>query len=75
MIFVSTLKENSEGYAQANAKMQERASKMPGFYDQNSVRTDEMGLSVSYWKDEESMLGWRDDPEHKMVQEYGKLNW
>jgi heme-degrading monooxygenase HmoA len=36
---------------------------------------DGVGITVSYWRDEESIAAWRAHAEHRIAQERGKAVW
>ncbi len=70
VVFVSKLKEPTEGYSIAANKMMEMASSQPGFLGADSVRDDYgLGITVSYWKDLDSIHSWKENKEHMLVQE------
>ncbi len=75
VIFISKLTDNLAGYAEALDRMSELVSKQPGYYGEDAIRTDELGISVIYWKDEESIKAWRENPEHRKVQKLGIDMW
>jgi heme-degrading monooxygenase HmoA len=57
-------------------RMMELAETMPGFLGVESVRgADGFGITVSYWKDEESIAHWRRHSEHALAQQRGKQEW
>lgn len=63
-------------YAATAARMEELALGMPGFLGIESARgADGFGITVSYWRDEESIAAWRTHGEHVMAQERGKREW
>ena len=45
-----------------------------GFLGVESVRR-ELGITVSYWKDLNSIKNWKNNSEHKIAQAKGKLEW
>lgn len=55
-------------------RMVELASKQNGFLGVESVR-DELGITVSYWRDLASLKKWKENTEHAMAQEKGKMLW
>jgi len=34
-----------------------------------------LGITVSYWKDEASLVGWKDVAQHLLAQKLGKTRW
>jgi heme-degrading monooxygenase HmoA len=75
VIFTSELIENNAlGYSEMAASMLELAKKQPGFLEFESARSD-IGISVSYWRDLESIRKWKQISEHLHAQRLGKENW
>lgn len=73
VIFTSTL-ANSEGYATMAGQMEELAKKQVGYIGMDSARED-VGITVSYWKDLESIQLWKKNVDHINAQELGKTKW
>lgn len=46
----------------------------PGYLGFESARS-EIGISVSYWKDLESIKNWKNNAEHLLAQQLGKTKW
>ncbi|PWJ40097.1 antibiotic biosynthesis monooxygenase family protein [Sediminitomix flava] len=74
VIFTNTINENLEGYADTATRMVELAEEQEGFLGFESAR-DGIGISVSYWKDLESIRLWKANSEHLFAQEKGKSEW
>ena len=74
VIFTSTLKEDHHGYSEMADKMEELAKTQPGYLGFESARS-EIGISISYWKDLESIRLWKENSEHLFAQEQGKNKW
>lgn len=74
VIFTSTKTENNEGYEEAAERMVELAKQQPGFLGIESAR-NEIGITVSYWKDLESIRQWKLNAEHQLAQQMGKEKW
>jgi heme-degrading monooxygenase HmoA len=65
-----------DGYAEAAARMLELARQQPGFLGEESVRdADGVGITVSYWRDEASILGWKHHAEHAATRNRGRRDW
>lgn len=70
--------EDDEGYAQTAAEMVELAAQQPGFLGvESSGRSDDerQGITVSYWRDEESIAAWRAHADHAAAQRAGRQRW
>lgn len=46
----------------------------PGYLGMDSARSA-VGVTVSYWEDEASIVVWRDHLEHAAVREQGREQW
>lgn len=74
VIFSNTLSDNTEGYEQVAERMVELASEYPGFLGIESVR-ETLGVTVSYWRDLESIRAWKANMEHRQAQRRGREQW
>ena len=74
VIFSSKLSENAEGYGAMAARMVELAREQEGFIDVESAArtTDGFGITVSYWRDLESIRKWKAQSEHAAAQRMGR---
>ena len=75
VIFASTTTDDTVGYADAAARMNELAADMPGFLGVESARDTGVGITVSYWESEEAIADWKADAEHTVVRETGRSRW
>ena len=74
VIFTSLRKEGDHGYASASDRMIELASQQNGFLGVEHAR-ESMGITVSYWKDLESIRAWRNHAEHSLARHKGRQDW
>ena len=74
VIFTNLLTEDNRGYGEMAQRMMELAQKQQGFLGVESVR-DGLGITVSYWRDLESIERWKADAEHQLAQKLGKERW
>ncbi len=52
------------------------ASEQPGFLGIESVREESgLGITVSYWKDKDSIRVWKNHAAHQQAQRFGKEKW
>jgi heme-degrading monooxygenase HmoA len=52
------------------------AADQPGFLGVDAARrADGLGVTVSYWRDEESIAAWREHVEHASARAYGREHW
>lgn len=74
VIFTSLKIENDRGYAKMSDRMVELVSEQDGFLGFESAR-EELGITVSYWRDEASIVKWKANIEHQVAQKTGKELW
>ena len=74
VIFSSLRTEGDNGYGKMATEMVELASKQPGFLGVESARED-VGITVSYWADLESIKKWKENMKHKEAQKLGRKQW
>ncbi len=74
VIFTSLKIDRDEGYAKMSDRMVELVSEQDGFLGFESAR-EELGITVSYWVDESSILKWKANLEHIAAQKAGKETW
>jgi heme-degrading monooxygenase HmoA len=74
VIFTSVRTEGDNGYAEMADRMVELAQQQDGFLGIESAR-DEIGISVSYWRDLESIAAWKQNAEHQIAQQMGRGVW
>ena len=74
VIFSSTLSDNAEGYGAMAERMVALAKEQDGFLSVESAsRTSEgFGITVSYWRDLESIRRWKAQSEHAAAQRMGR---
>lgn len=67
---------DAEIYSKTADRMVELAKLQPGFLGIESVRDSSgTGITVSYWKDTESIELWRAEGEHRAAQSNGRSKW
>lgn len=74
VIFTSVRTSIDIDYGDTAARMIELAKLQTGFLGIESVR-EELGITVSYWKDLKSIKKWKDNVEHSAAREKGKTKW
>ncbi|HIB37143.1 antibiotic biosynthesis monooxygenase [Mesonia sp.] len=74
VIFTSKLKTKSKAYEEMASKMFSLAQEQKGFLGIESARED-IGITVSYWKDLESIKTWKENAAHQIAQELGRNKW
>ncbi len=74
VIFTSYRTDGDNGYKEMAVNMVELASRQPGFLGIESARED-LGITVSYWADLESIKAWKANVEHQEAQKKGRKEW
>ena len=74
VIFSSTLADDATGYGAMAARMVALAREQEGFIGvESAARTSEgFGITVSYWRDLESIRKWKNVSEHAAAQRMGR---
>ncbi|MCC6462481.1 MAG: antibiotic biosynthesis monooxygenase [Saprospiraceae bacterium] len=74
VIFSTLRTEGDQGYGEMAEKMAALAATMPGYLGAESAR-DGVGITVSYWKDLESIKNWKYRVEHVVARDMGREIW
>ncbi|MCG7562388.1 MULTISPECIES: antibiotic biosynthesis monooxygenase [Pseudoalteromonas] len=74
VIFTSSRTEEDNGYSEIASRMVELAEQQPGYLGIESAR-EELGITVSYWTDLESIKLWKANAEHMEAQKSGRKLW
>lgn len=74
VIFTSVRTEIEDGYSEMAEKMVQLAQQQKGFLGIESARS-EIGITVSYWEDLESIRIWKQNLAHLEAQEKGRESW
>lgn len=76
VVFTSIRTSGDDGYAQTSEEMMTLAVAQPGFLGVESVRgEDGLGITVSYWTDEDAIRSWRAHADHLVAQRAGRERW
>ena len=76
VIFTSRLSQNDGGYEAMGDVVSKLAEKQPGYLGMETTRGKErLGITISYWKDEDSIHAWKADLKHLMAQKNGIERW
>lgn len=74
VIFSSLRTKGNNGYSEMSEKMAELASKQDGFLGVESAR-ESLGITVSYWRDLDSIKRWRENTDHMIARQKGRSDW
>ena len=77
VIFTSVRTEGDDtGYAEMAERMMTLAQSQPGFCAVESAREENgAGITVSYWRDMESIRNWKQNAQHLVAQQLGREKW
>ena len=74
VIFTSLRTEGDDGYAAMAEAMDALAARQPGYLGIESAR-EAVGITVSYWRDLESIAAWKAELKHLAAQQAGRERW
>jgi heme-degrading monooxygenase HmoA len=74
VIFSSVRNPGDNGYAETAEAMLELVREQDGYLGVESAR-DGIGITVSYWRDENAARAWKQVAEHLVVQRRGRDSW
>lgn len=74
VIFTSIKSDHLENYAEEALRMENLVKSQPGYLGHESA-SSEIGITVSYWKDLESIKAWKKQNDHSLAQIQGKSTW
>ena len=74
VIFTSLRSEGDNGYAEMADKMVALAATQPGFLGLETAR-EEIGITVSSWKDLKYIACWKHNREHVLARRMGRNLW
>lgn len=78
VVFASrlTTDAHARGYEAVADEMVRRAEKQPGYVGAVSARgSDGVGITVSYWRDDDAALKWKMDVEHTAARARGRAEF
>jgi heme-degrading monooxygenase HmoA len=76
VIFSSHRTEGDNGYGDMADRMVELAAQQDGYLGIESARDAQgFGITVSYWRDEASIVKWKANAEHLVAQQNGHERW
>ncbi|MFY0631237.1 MAG: antibiotic biosynthesis monooxygenase [Flavobacteriaceae bacterium] len=74
VIFTTLLSDNLTGYIETAERMEALARQQEGYLGIESTR-NEVGITVSYWKDLDSITAWKNNVEHTEARNKGREQW
>ncbi|WP_445749370.1 antibiotic biosynthesis monooxygenase family protein [Polaribacter sp.] len=74
VIFSSIKTNESADYSEMADLMVQLAQQQDGFLGIESAR-NELGITVSYWRDLDSIKKWKENTDHSIARERGRKEW
>jgi heme-degrading monooxygenase HmoA len=74
VIFTSIRTPTDAGYDAMAAEMDRLVTQQDGYLGHDSARS-EIGMTVSYWRDEDAARAWKQVAEHLAAQRRGRAKW
>ncbi|MBL4605772.1 MAG: antibiotic biosynthesis monooxygenase [Flavobacteriaceae bacterium] len=74
VIFTTVLADDLTGYIETAERMEVLAQEQKGYLGIESTRS-EVGITVSYWKDLDSIVLWKNNLEHTEARNKGREQW
>ena len=74
VIFTSVRTPGDQGYSAMSEEMVSSVQDQPGFLGFETARND-IGITVSYWKDLESIRTWKAHERHTVARNTGREKW
>ena len=65
---------DAEGYGEMSAAMDRLAAEQPGYLGMEAAR-EEIGITVSYWRDLDAIRAWKRQIDHLDAQRQGRARW
>lgn len=65
---------DAEGYGEMSAAMDRLAAEQPGYLGMEAAR-EEIGITVSYWRDLDAIRAWKRQVDHLDAQRRGRARW
>ena len=76
VIFTSQRSDADVGYSAMAERMEVLAASQPGYIGMDSARDAQgYGITVSYWRDNASVVAWKKVAEHMLAQKLGRTRW
>ena len=72
VMFTTTREEADDGYGAMAEAMEALAREQPGYLGIESARDSSLGITISYWRDEESIAAWKANVDHAAARDLGR---
>jgi heme-degrading monooxygenase HmoA len=74
VVFTSLRTQGDNGYGLMSMRMDALAAEQPGYLGIEAAR-DGLGITVSYWVDEDAARAWKQVAAHLVAQQRGREAW
>lgn len=74
VIFTSLRSPVEDSYSETSHRMVELAQAQQGYLGHESAR-DGLGITVSYWESLDAIKQWKQQSEHLLAQQKGRITW
>jgi heme-degrading monooxygenase HmoA len=74
VIFTSKRTAGDHGYNEISKLMENLAKQQKGYIGMESAR-NQIGITISYWKDLEAIKSWKQQTDHLIAQQKGRRDW
>ena len=75
VIFKATTAQLDDEYFRLAEHLRELAFNKYGCVDFISATEGDQEIAISYWKTEQQIRDWKNDPEHRLAQAKGRDKW
>lgn len=75
VIFTSERTGNDEDYPDIAQQMVDLAQQQPGYLGFETASENNHSISISYWKDLDSIGAWKENADHDIAQRLGREKW
>ena len=74
VVFTTLLTDDVDEYLETAERMEALAKEQEGYLGIESAR-NELGITISYWKDLDSIMQWKNNIEHTEARNRGREQW
>ena len=75
VIFKAEINQFDKSYSETALRMRELATNKYGCTEFIAVTEGHHEIAISYWKNQEQIVKWKQDAEHLVAQEQGRSTW
>jgi len=75
VIFKAEINILDQSYSDMAIRMRELAKSKYGCIEFSALAEGNQEIAISYWENEEQIIAWKQDPEHKVAQGLGRSKW